>query len=170
MSMRLIKLFVSVCLAVFGLSLCAQAQQALCSSVLGKITWTVIPAPNDPFGRVVGSVTGSLKGSSSAIIQELVPDPRTGIIQTKDLDIFVLGKQDVLIGNSNAVFTPIPGQPGDFQDQQTITITGGTGRLAGATGTLYILGRGYNLGSPSPVGDTYFTVDYYGQVCHPVAK
>jgi len=165
-SMRYVSLLV-ICSVLLGSAVPARADEneTRRTKVSGKIVWTLIPGPNDAYGRVLGPVTGDLKGASSAIIRTLTPLPG-GVLSTVDLDIFVLGPLDILIGEGRAVFTPIPGQPpGSFQDTQTITIQGGTGRFLRASGSLEIRGEGHNtLGGP---GNGFFAVEYKGTVCHP---
>lgn len=164
--MRTLRICACSCFAILGIALCAWAGPADsgCKEVRGKIVWTVIQAPNDPFGRVLGSATGALHGATSAIILE-PPTFGAGALHTHDLDIFVTGAQDMLVGDSQATFTPIPTSPGSFQDSQVITITGGSGKFTGATGSLNIHGTGFNLSTGAEPGVTFFEVDYNGKVC-----
>jgi hypothetical protein len=147
MSMKSLRLGACLCLVVMGFAVGAWADGAKsgCKTVRGRIIWTVIPAPNDPFGRVLGTVTGALNGGTSATILEPPTGGPDGVLHTHDLDVFAVGAQDILFGESRAAFTPIPGKPGTVQDSQTITITGGSGKFAKATGSLQIQGTGYNL-------------------------
>ena len=46
-----------------------------CDRVEGKAVWTLIPAPNDPLGRVLGPATGDLKAAVSAHLTSLGPQP-----------------------------------------------------------------------------------------------
>ncbi len=164
--MKSIRLFACMSVVVLAFTVCAWAGAAEsgCKEVRGSIVWTVIQTHNEPLGRVVGSVTEDLNGSSSAIILE-PPTPVAGGLTTHDLDVFVTGPQDVLIGDSRATFTFVA--PGTVEDSQIITITGGTGKFAGATGTLQIQGMGYNLTPTGGIpGVTFFDVRYKGQVCN----
>ena len=164
--MRTLRICACTYLAILGFALCASAgEDSRCKEVRGKIVWTVIQAPNDPFGRVLGSATGALHGATSAIILGVTPGAG-GVLNTHDLDIFVTGAQDMLVGDSHATFTPILTSPGSVQDSQVITITGGTGKFAGATGSLKVQGKGFNLSPTGGVpGVSFFDVDYSGSVC-----
>ncbi len=162
--------FLVPCLAVacaFTLSTvpAAFADGSDCQPVHGKIQWTVIPAPNEPFGRVLGSVTGLLAGPSTDSIQSVSVGPG-GVTTTVDFPIFMTGKNDLLFGESHATFIPLPGPVGFVSDSQTITITGGTGKFSGATGVINADGVGHNLFGPEAgPGSTFFTLDYDGAVC-----
>lgn len=137
-----------------------------CKNVSGHIVESVLPfaAPNDPFGRVLGTVTGVLNGSKTAILTSFVPG-EGGVINATSMDIFVTKSRDLLWATGVAVFTPIPGQPlGSFHDDLTLTVLGGTGKFLNATGTIQIVGESQGLFSPTP-GDAYFDLDYSGQVC-----
>lgn len=93
----------------------------------------------------------------------LTPDP-DGVLHATSLEVWVLGATDILVANGTATFTPIPGEPpGYFQDLLTLTIAGGTGRFAGATGTIQVHGQGYNVFAGP--GNGYFDVAYKGSVC-----
>lgn len=52
-------------------------------------------------------------------------------------------------------------------DEQTITITGGTGKFAGATGTISANRQGHFLFPAPVVGQTFFKLDYFGEICLP---
>ena len=133
-----------------------------CQQVDGKILWTVIPAPFDPHGRVLGTISGDLNGSTTDIVDSITLGPT---IKTVDSPIFMTGKNDLLFGEAHAEFTPIPGTP-NVADSQVITITGGTGKWLGATGSISAEGTGFNFFPPSP-GTTYFKLHYKGEVCVP---
>ena len=151
----------------------------LCRDVSGKGTWTLIPAPNDPLGRVLGPTTGSLKSAVSAYLTAFTPLP-SGAFSTKSVEVWAVdhddesdGKskrgatQDLLIFNGSATFTPIANQPiGTVQDALTLTAIGGTGDYAGATGTIQVTGIGYNVFGPNAAtGNTFFKITYRGRIC-----
>jgi hypothetical protein len=140
---------------------------ANCKNVSGQIVETVIPpnwAPNDPLGRVVGTVTGVLNGSSTAILTSLDPFPPEpfAVLHATTADVFVTKSRDVLLTTGVALFTPIPGQPpGFFTDELTLTVVGGTGKYLGASGTINVVGEAHDLFS----ANAYFTLEYKGEVC-----
>jgi hypothetical protein len=136
-----------------------------CQNVAGKGEWTLIPS-NDPLGRVLGPTTGSLKAAVSAHLVSLVPNP-DGSLHATSVEVWVVGPQDTLQFAGEATFTPVPGAPiGTVTDALTLTAIGGTGKFAGATGTINVTGTGYNLFGPDAApGRTFFDVRYRGTVC-----
>jgi hypothetical protein len=56
---------------------------------------------------------------------------------------------------------------GEFTENATLTVTGGSGKYAGATGTITLEGLAHNLVGP---GLTTFNVIYQGSVCGPNLK
>lgn len=65
--------------------------------------------------------------------------------------------------------TPVPGgPPGEFTVHVDLTITGGSGKYAGATGTIALEGEAHNLFGGPGVGT--FNVIYRGSVCGPNLK
>ena len=123
-----------VCFAAFSLVSAARADDDRCKDVNGHDVVTSIPAPNDPLGRSLGSSTGDLKAAISAVLTSLTPQP-DGSIQATGMDVWVLGPQDILIFNGKPTVTPIPGAPvGTVSVSGTLTVAGGTGKFAGASG------------------------------------
>lgn len=143
----------------------ALAADSGCHTQTGNAAWTVVPAPNDPFGRVVGPTTGTLKAAVSAYITVFEPGP--DLIHAESVEVWVLGPQDILIFDGDATFTPVPGEPvGTVSDALSLTVVGGTGKYAGATGTLEVTGTGYNLFGPNAgPGSSFFDVRYRGTIC-----
>jgi len=141
---------------------------AKCKKVNGHATWTLIPSPNDPFGRILGPSTGDLKAAISAYITTLTPGA-DGVLSATSVEVWVLGAQDILVFDGEATFTPIPGQPiGTVYDELTLTVAGGTGAYDGATGTLHVTGVGHNIYGPdSGPGSGFFEIRYQGEVCTP---
>lgn len=137
-----------------------------CQKVTGKGEWTLIPSLNDPLGRVLGPTTGNLKAAVSASLISLTPNP-DGSLHATSSEVWVLGPQDTLQFAGDATFTPVAGAPiGTVTDALTLTAIGGTGKYAGATGTINVTGTGYNLFGPEAgPGSTFFDVRYRGTVC-----
>jgi hypothetical protein len=74
----------------------------------------------------------------------------------------------LLTATGAVTLTPIPGKPpGEFTENATLTVTGGSGKYAGATGTITLEGLAHNLFGP---GLTTFNVIYQGSVCGPNLK
>ena len=170
-----------VCLAASMLVMPALADndKSLCQEVTGSGTWTLIPSPNDPLGRVIGPTTGSLKATTTAYLTSLAPQPSGALVGTS-VEIWAIDDeesnrkatkpgavQNVLIFNGAESFTPIADQPvGTVQDALTLTVAGGTGIYAGATGTINVTGTGYNLFGPNAgPGNTFFKITYRGKIC-----
>ena len=51
MMKRSTQITLALCLAVFGTAIQARAD---CQNVFGSMAETIIPAPNDPYGRALG--------------------------------------------------------------------------------------------------------------------
>ena len=163
----------SFCLAALALSLAvsavpAFAQGSSCGKVVGRKVETVIPAPGDPYGRVLGATSGDIKASITAYITTLITDS-AGVSRATLTEVWMLGAQDTIYFTGQAVFTPIPGQPlGTVADSLTLTAIGGTGLFTGATGTLQVSGAGFNLFGPNAApGKTFFDVGFTGTICRP---
>jgi hypothetical protein len=137
-----------------------------CKPVQGSAEWTLVPSPTDPIGRVLGPTTGNLKAAVTAYLTSLTPNP-SGSFHATSVETWSTGAQDLLLFAGDATFTPIPGQPvGTVADHMTLTVTGGSGKFAGATGTVTVRGIGYNLFGPNAgPGNTFFDVNYRGRIC-----
>jgi len=137
-----------------------------CKDVSGKATWTLIPAPNDPLGRVLGPTTGDLKAAVSAYLTSLAPQS-DGTLKAESVETWVLGAQDIIQFAGVATFTPIANAPiGTVRDALTLTVIGGSGDFANATGALQVRGIGYNIFGPGAgPGSSFFEVRYSGQIC-----
>ena len=138
----------------------------LCSNVTGKGVLTLVPSPNDPIGRVVGTTTGALKAAATAFMLSLAPNPDGSLHVTSD-SVWVLGPQDLLRLTADATLTPVADAPiGTVSSSETLTVTGGSGKYAGATGTIYVTGTGYSIFGPEAgSGSSYFDLRYEGTVC-----
>jgi hypothetical protein len=110
--------------AVAGTAVEARAD---CHYVRGSIAETRIPS-NDQFGRLLGTVTGVLNGASTVVITSLTP--------VQSYDVFLTTAGDVLIATGVPTRTPVPGEPGEFITHVDLTVVGGSGKYAEATGTM----------------------------------
>jgi hypothetical protein len=140
--------------------------QTNCQNVQGQAQFILIPAPNDPFGRILGPATGSLKAAITAIVTGLTPTPN-GAFDATSTELWVISPADQILFNGQATFTPIPGQPvGTVADRLRLTVARGTGQYEGATGAIDVTGTGFNLFGPDAgPGKTYFQVNYTGSIC-----
>ncbi|HEY5619774.1 MAG TPA: hypothetical protein VIK60_17670 [Vicinamibacterales bacterium] len=147
------QLALMLCVAVAGTAVEARAD---CHYVRGSIAETRIPS-NDQFGRLLGTVTGVLNGASTVFITSLTP--------VQSYDVFLTTSGDVLIATGVPTRTPVPGEPGEFISHVDLTVVGGSGKYAEATGTMTFDGR-------SHTGTVPQTVDlvYQGTVCGPNVK
>ena len=149
------KVALMLCLALLGTAIEARAD---CHILRGGISETRIEAPND-ISRLLGVVTGTLNGAATVVITSPPPN-------TVSLDIFLTNQGDTLIAVGFPVSTPIPGAPGDFTVHVDLTITGGSGKYEGATGTMTFDGFSH-AGGPG-VGTAELV--YRGSVCAPNLK
>jgi hypothetical protein len=139
--------------ALLGTAVEARAD---CHYLRGSIAETRIPS-GDQFGRFLGTVTGVLNGASTVFITSLTP--------VRSYDVFLTTSGDTLIAIGAPVRTPIPDQPGEFNTHVDLTIIGGSGKYAEATGTMTFDGQGHTLTVP-PTADFV----YKGTVCGPNLK
>jgi len=146
-------------LAALGTAIEARAD---CRHVRGGITETIIPAPNDPLGRTLGIVTGVLNGASTAVVTSSSPDG----LNATSFDVFVTNAGDILTATGAVTLTPVPGSSSEFRENATLTITGGSGKYKGASGTITLEGRAVFDSS----GGGTFDVIYQGSVCGPNLK
>lgn len=161
----------------------------ICQKVAGTMQETILPqetAPNDPFGRILGSFSGNMGGATNASITAFLVTPpafssgplgNSQVMQVRHA--FLTGPGDVITTLGKTIFnvapatlpgettynsSRCPGTPCVVQNPQVLTITGGTGRWAGASGELRNLGLG-NLNLPQ--GQGTFTFVVAGEVCLP---
>ena len=163
--MKTIAKYSTVCLfaALLALPAAAQTSTPGCRDVAGSALWSLIPAPNDPFGRILGPSIGDLQASITAIITKLTPSP-TGVLTAESEEIWVLSSTDIIVFKGLATFTPSFMQtPPTFADDLTLTAVGGFGRYAKVTGTIKVTGTGYAI-TEGP-GKGYFDVRYKGTLC-----
>jgi hypothetical protein len=147
---RYTQLALMLCVAVAGTAVEARAD---CHHVRGSIAETFIPS-NDPIGRLLGTVTGVLNGASTVFLTSPPPN-------VTSYDVFLTTAGDVLIATGvSAPRTPVPGEPGEFVSHVDLTVVGGSGKYAEATGTMTFDGR-------SHTGTVPRTADlvYQGTVC-----
>lgn len=153
---RLTQLALMLCVAVFGTAI--EVWAADCQYVRGSITETKISAAGQPT-RNLGNVTGVLNGAVTVVIT--TPPPNV-----TSLDIFVTKSGDMLTAIGFPTRTPVPGAPpGEFAVHVDLTITGGSGKYEGASGTMTFDGQSHNaLGGP---GEATTDLIYQGSVCGP---
>jgi hypothetical protein len=155
-----------VCIVALLSARSVRADDPQCRPVEGDGTWSLIPAPNDPFGRILGPNSGDLKAAITATIFTIVPDSN-GALHTTSQEVWMLGANNLLVFDGRAVFTQIPGEPiGTVNDHNTLTVEFGTGQFHGVTGTIHVTGVGKNIFGPgSGPGRGYFKVHYNGSLC-----
>jgi hypothetical protein len=139
----------------------ASAQAQTCTDVSGKFNEMILPAdsaPNDPAGRVLGNVDGTLAGATTAFITSLAPGAN-GALNVTTNNAFATFEGNLLFTRGAAVWTFI--STGFYQVDLTLTVTGGSGKYVGATGTIKVLGIGDSVGP----GSGQFIQEYRGQVC-----
>ncbi len=115
-------------------------------------------------------LVGVLNGAGTSIVTGLKEPPAPFIeLNATCFDVFVTNRGDMLFGNGVVTLTPVPGKPpGEFTENEILTVTGGSGRYAGATGTITLEGQVHNLfGGP---GAGSFNLVYEGSVCGPNLK
>lgn len=155
-------------LGVFCLALApaAHAQTkagTTCTEISGKLNEFILPqsaAPNDPFGRILGTVRGSLQGSTTAFLTSFVPSPG-GDVRITVTDTFSTEEGNQLFTKGAAYWTAV--KPGFLKVDLTLVVAGGTGKYEDAIGSLKILGIGNNVGP----GTGQFVQEYRGQICTP---
>ncbi len=159
---RITKIAIVLCFAAVGTAIQARADS---QSVHGTITDTVIPSPNDPDGRVLGIVHGVLNGAGTTLVTS-VDTSSSPVLKATCVDILVTNRGDMLTGTGVVTLTPVPGKPpGEFEENEVLTVTGGSGKYDGATGTITLEGQAHNFfGGPGVA-----TVDliYQGSVSGP---
>jgi hypothetical protein len=149
----------ALCLAVLGTGIEARAD---CKHVRGSDVETIIPSPNDPLGRTLGIVNGVLNGASTAVVTSSSPDG----LHATSFDVFVTNGGDMLTATGVVTLTPVPGALSEFMEYATLTITGGSGKYKGASGTITLEGKAVFDSS----GGGTFDVIYQGSVCGPNLK
>jgi hypothetical protein len=143
------------------------AENNACHIVSGRIFELEVPAneQNNPInhGRVVGEVTGSLKGAETAILTGAAAPPPGGSIAATTQNVFVNKEGEMLVTDGVATFAFNP--DGTVTENLTLTVNGAasTGRFAGTTGTIVANGIGFNFGGGPGVGR--FVLRYRGQIC-----
>src|SRR5688572_19731881 len=130
---------VVLCLAVLGTAIEARAECQGGQYLHGSIAETRIASPNDPLSRWLGNVTGVLNGASTFFVTGTPPN-------VTSFDTFVTTQGDMLTATGLFRRTPIPGAPpGEFTVHVDLTITGGSGKYAGATGWMTFDGQMHNV-------------------------
>jgi hypothetical protein len=156
--------YIAVGVAVLALSAASVAPvEAACTSIGGKFTEHILPqasAPNDPAGRILGTVDGSLEGATTAFITSISPELNGGVhVTTYDTFATLEGNQVFAVGDGHWVLI----KTGFYKVSLTLTIVGGTGKYSTVGGTIYIQGVGDNVGP----GSGTFLQAYTGGICTP---
>jgi hypothetical protein len=141
----------------------AAAQGRTCTEVSGKLNEFILPqsaAPNDPFGRILGTVRGSLQGSTTAYLTSFQPSP-SGEIKITVTDTFATEEGNQLFTKGAATWTTL--KPGFLVVDLTLVVAGGTGKYRDATGSLKLQGIGNNIAP----GTGQFVQEYRGTICIP---
>lgn len=131
------------------------ADESRCINVSGTIAANLTSAT-----QAQGTVTGDLAGSVTA---SFTATPQNdGSIALALQHIFVTERGDSLTTHDTGLLVPVPGATGVYRMTVQYTITGGTGRFAGAAGTLRNHGEAVLNSTPPQL-----TLRYSGQVCVP---
>jgi hypothetical protein len=139
------------------------ASAATCGSVSGNFNELVLPkdsAPNDPGGRVLGNVDGTLKGVTTATVTSREPRVNGNFFVVTS-NVFLTDEGNMLFTRGEATWSEV--SRSFYQVELTLQVTGGTGKYAGASGSIKIRGVGNNISAAS--GE--FVHEYRGQVCTP---
>lgn len=140
----------------------ASAQTTSCEPVSGKFNEFILPkaaAPTDPYGRILGNMDGTLAGATTAFLTSLAPTATGLRVTSYNAFATVSGNQLFTIGAADWVGI----KTGFYQVNLTLTIVAGTGKYAGAGGTIIATGIGNNIGP----GTGQFLYEYRGEVCTP---
>ena len=141
----------------------ATAQSSrVCQEMSGKLNELILPqvaAPNDPFGRILGTVRGSLQGSTTAFLTTFQPSPN-GDIKLTVTDTFSTEEGNQLFTKGQGQWTAV--KPGFLATDLTLVVAGGTGKFRDATGSLRLQGIGNNVAP----GTGQFIQEYRGTICY----
>ena len=124
--------------------------------VSGSISANVITNLNVSTGLALGTVTGGLAGATMATFS--VSGGNGGNLNLVLHHNFVTDSRDSLTTTDTGTLVPVPGFPGIYRMSVNYIITGGTGRFAGATGTLQNHGE-------ADLNTGLLTLTYSGRVC-----
>jgi hypothetical protein len=131
------------------------ASESSCIDVSGTIAANLTGA-----SQAQGTVTGDLAGSVTA---SFTATPRNdGSIALALQHTFVTKRGDSLTTRDTGLLVPVPGATGVYRMTVQYDITGGTGRFAGATGTLRNHGEAILNSTPPQL-----TLRYSGRICVP---
>ncbi len=136
------------------------AQGRTCTVVSGKLNEFILPngSSGDPFGRILGVVTGDLEGSVTAFLTTFVPSP-SGNVRVTNNHAIGNAAGDLIFTRGAADWTVVI--PGFFLVDMTLIIQGGTGKYESATGSIKLQGIGNNIAP----GTGQFIDNYRGEIC-----
>ena len=129
-----------------------------CRDVDGSISADLVTNHNVSTGLALGTVTGDLEGAVMATFTTM--NGSGGVIQVKLYHNFVTVSRASLSTTDSGSLTPIPDVSGVYHMSVTYSITGGTGKFAGATGTLQNDGI-------ADLNKGLLTLTYTGEICMP---
>ncbi len=134
------------------ISVSVWAGGADCIDVNGSISANVVGE-----GKVLGTVTGDLKGATAATILKQNPQD-DGSVKLNLEHAFVTMSRDTLKTRDRATWTPITNKAGVFKMATAYRIMGGTGKYANAKGSMENEGEvDTNTG--------LVTLKYKGKIC-----
>jgi hypothetical protein len=129
---------------------------ASCRHVSGSISANVVTNANVSTGLALGNVTGGLAGATMATF--IVSAGSGGDLNLLLHHNFVTNSRDSLNTSDTGTLIPVPGLANFYRMSVNYTITGGTGKFAGATGSLQNHGE-------ADLTSGLLTLTYSGQVC-----
>jgi hypothetical protein len=147
-----------VAACILAIATNAWAASPECRAVDGSISADLVTNHNVSTGLALGTVTGDLKGAVMATFTTTAGSG--GVIELTLYHNFVTVSRASLSTADTGSLTPIPGMSGVYHMAVTYRVTGGTGKFAGATGTLQ------NHGT-ADLNTGLLTLTYTGEICTP---
>ena len=140
-----------------------------CQRMSGKLTQTVLDtfaSPNDPLGRTLDTWKGS---TGTMILTSIGPGTTPGTLSATSRHVYIFEAEDQLRASGVAVYTPIPGTA-DVAYELTLSVQGGTGKYAAATGAIVGTGTLFDFfplpPGPSAANGSVAELKTTGEVCN----